>query len=54
MLIDMPYFMENADWYYFDYEEGKYKLTEKAPEAAEESYIEFYRELNAVHDNQQV
>ena len=44
-MIDMPYFMENDDWYYFDFEEGKYKLTDEAPEEAKESYVEFCKEL---------
>lgn len=41
----MPYFMENNKWYYFDYDERKYKLTDEAPAKAKESYDEFYREI---------
>ena len=41
----MPYFMENDEWYYFDYQAKKYVLTEKAPKRARESYAEFYKEL---------
>lgn len=44
-MVDMPYFMENADWYYYDYQLKKYKLTNKAPEKAKKSYNEFYAEL---------
>lgn len=44
-MIDMPYFMENEDWYYFDENEFRYKLTEKAPKKARESYKQFYAEL---------
>lgn len=39
---DKPYFMENKEWYYFDEKEWRYKLTDKAPEDAIESYNEFY------------
>lgn len=39
---DMPYFMENEEWYYFDYKKGKFVLTDKAPEKAVESYKDFY------------
>lgn len=37
-----PYFMENKEWYYFDEENFCYKLTDKAPKKAIESYKEFY------------
>lgn len=39
-----PYFMKNPEWYYFDAEEWKYKLTDKATEKAKKSYKEFYEE----------
>lgn len=42
--MDRPYFMENKEWYYHDEEEFKYKLTDKAPLEAIESYNAFYRE----------
>ena len=42
MTQQTPYFMENKEWYYFDEEEFIYKLTEKAPKEAKESYEEFY------------
>lgn len=45
-IIEKPYFLNNKEWYYYDYEEYKYKLTDKAPEAAIKSYIEFYKELD--------
>lgn len=38
----MPYFMQNKEWYYFDEENFCYKLTDKAPPKAIESYKEFY------------
>lgn len=34
-------FMENKDWYYFDEETMKFKLTEKATKEARESYKEY-------------
>ena len=42
MMLKEPYFMSNEDWYYFDEKEWKYKLTDKAPLAAIDSYNEFY------------
>ena len=41
-MIDMPYFMENENWYYYDYEKMKYRLTKDAPEKAVKSYEEYY------------
>ena len=41
----MPYFMENEEWFYFDSSEKIYKLTDKAPKKARESYKEFYSEV---------
>ena len=43
-ILDRPYFLENEEWYYYDYEELKYKLTDKATQKAIESYKEFYKE----------
>lgn len=45
--LEMPYFMQNKEWYYYDEEEEIYKLTEKASKEAIESYKEFYKELSA-------
>ena len=42
---DKPYFMTNEEWYYFDPEESVYKLTNKAPQEAIESYNEFYEDV---------
>ena len=39
-MIEMPYFMTNKEWYYYDGE--MLKLTDKAPKKAIESYKEFY------------
>ena len=44
MIQDLPYFMYNEDWYYYDWDEIKYKLTDKAPKEAIDSYNEFYNE----------
>jgi hypothetical protein len=43
--------MENEDWYYFDKEEWCYKLTDKAPKEAVDSYKEFYTEETGVDEN---
>ena len=45
-MVDMPYFMTDDKWYYYDYDDKKYKLTDEAPEKAKESYVEFYKEVN--------
>lgn len=37
-----PYFMKNDEWYYFDEADFKYKLTDKAPKEAIDSYNKFY------------
>lgn len=44
-IIEKPYFMRNSEWYYFDDNEFIYKLTEKAPKKAIESYEEYYQLL---------
>lgn len=43
MIQEKPYFMNNEEWYYYDWEDMKYKLTEKAPKEAIESYKKFYK-----------
>ena len=45
-LANKPYFMKNKEWYYFDEKEFVYKLTDKAPKEAKESYKQFYMLLN--------
>lgn len=42
--LPVPYFYTNKNWYYYDDEEGKYKLTDKATEKARESYYKLYKE----------
>ena len=46
MEIVKPYFMNRSEWYYFDEKEFCYKLTEKAPFFARQSYERFYRLLD--------
>ena len=41
-MLDMPFFMTNNDWFYFDGE--KFVLTDKAPPKAKESLEEFYKD----------
>lgn len=53
MKLPKPYFMENLSWYYYDENEGKYILTDKAPKKAVDSYNKFYEELdgsNKIYD----
>ena len=45
-MLDMPYFMENEEWYYFDIEQRRYVLTDSAPENAKASYKEYYELLD--------
>lgn len=45
MILEAPYFLTNEEWYFFDEAEWKYKLTEKAPKKAVESYEEYYDDL---------
>lgn len=45
-MLDVPYFMENAEWYEFDFLQRKYILTDKAPQDAQDSYKQYYQELN--------
>ena len=44
-ILGSPYFMENEEWYYWDEKEWKYKLTDKAPQKAIDSYNEFYKKV---------
>lgn len=37
-----PFFMNNPDWYYFDEDDWKYRLTDRAPREARDSYEDFY------------
>lgn len=48
-MLDMPYFMENEEWYEYDFEKRRYVLTEKAPEKAKESYKQFYKALEEMY-----
>ena len=45
MDVRAPYFIENEEWYYFDEEEEIYKLTDKAPQEAIDSYNEYCKEM---------
>lgn len=44
MRSELPFFMQNSDWYYSSDDEPKYFLTEKAPPEAVQSYNDFYSE----------
>lgn len=45
MTLDMPYFMENEEWYEYDFEKRMFVLTKKAPEKAKESYKEWLERM---------
>ena len=42
ILLDMPYFMKNEEWFYFD--GSRFVLTESAPEEAKKSLQDFYKD----------
>lgn len=48
--VEEPYFMKNKEWYYFDEEEFKYKLTDKATEEAIKSYKEYYDLISEIRE----
>ena len=54
-IMKEPLFIINDDWYYYDKEEKKFKLTEEGikNKKVRESYEEYYRELEEgeVNDN---
>ncbi len=51
-MLDMPYFMENEEWYTVNPKltGPAYVLTNKAPKAAVTSYDEYYAELRKLED----
>ena len=50
MMCVNPYFLKKEEWYYFDEEEGIFKLTDKAPKKAIDSYNEFYDDDDDYYD----
>lgn len=46
LIHERPIFLANPEWYYYDESEGRYKLTDKAPKEAVESYEKYYEKLN--------
>ena len=44
-MIDEPYFMTNEKWYFYDYDEKKYKLADNVSKKVKDSYEEYYNEL---------
>lgn len=44
MKIEKPYFLKKPEWYYYDTQEYRYKLTDKATEEAKKSYEDYYAE----------
>lgn len=45
MVSGEPYFMKNKEWYFFDEIAFMYKLTDKAPQEAVDSYNEYYKNV---------
>lgn len=48
---EKPYFLSNEEWYYYDRKEHCYKLTDKAPAEAIESYKKAYEALDETRKN---
>lgn len=48
---DMPYFMKNPDWFYFDEDEEIYKPTKAAPQKAKDSINRFNAEHTGADEN---
>jgi len=48
--VNKPYFMINEEWYYYDVKTFKYKLTDKAPQEAIDSYNEYYNDNDIEYD----
>ena len=46
MLLEEPYFMTNEEWYYHDKKKNRLFLTDKAPKKAQESYKEYYAQID--------
>ena len=40
---DRPYFMKNKEWYFFDYKKRVFVCTDKAPNEAKQSLVDFYK-----------
>lgn len=59
MLLDKPYFLTNEEWYIeitnkpsflLKGDKRRYKLTDKAPKEAVDSYNKYYEKLNINED----
>jgi hypothetical protein len=50
MQLPEPYFMKKDEWYYFDPDAFRYKLTKKAPPEAIKSYEDFYQKFEGVDE----
>lgn len=44
----IPRFLKNKEWYYYDINTGRYKLTDKATKKAIESYKKYYESLDEI------
>lgn len=53
MIVDVPYFMTNKDWYTFDAEKWRFVLTDKAPKEAAKSLEEFYAAIDDGSDREE-
>lgn len=49
MTTDVPYFMLNESWYYYDVKRKWYYLTDKAPSKAKKSYRQFCKIFESVY-----
>ena len=51
MTFEIPYFMTNEKWFYFDAEKKRFELTSLATDEAQKSYDEFYKALKMIYLN---
>lgn len=46
LIVERPYFLTNKKWYYYDENNYKYVLTDKASQKAKNSYNEYYNKFD--------
>lgn len=47
-MLDMPYFMENNEWFEINPNGNGFILTDRATEKARASYQEYYKQLKLI------
>lgn len=44
-MFDMPFFMSNPKWFWFNADENRFVLNDEAPQKARDSFFEFYKAI---------